>query len=636
MLTEIKDRATGWIAWIIVIIISIPFALWGVNEYFAGGSDINVAVVNGEEIDQQTYRYSLDERRAMARRVLGDRFDPDSVNTIEFRTAVLDDLILQELLSQDTEKAGYMVGDEQLAQFIRTTPQFQRDGQFDQTSYQQAVRSLGYTRASFENYLRQQNIVQQVRNGLTLSSFVTTKDQETLLALADEQRVFDYASINPEDFMQDAEITAEEIEAYYAENPQLFTTPELVKIDYVVLSVSDFAEEVEISDEEIGRFFEDNKERYRTPAQRAASHILFTVAEDADDTTIQEALDEAQSVADRARSGEDFSELARTYSEDPGSAAAGGDLGTVESGIMVKPFEDALFAMSEGEISDPVRTRYGFHVIKLTELTPEKGKELDEVREEIAAEERKRVAESMFIDRAETFRNLVYEQPESLEPVVEELGLELQTSDWFSHESGDGIADNVKVRDSAFSDDVFIENLNSEAIELDINTLVALRKRDSQSPRVRPLEEVEDQIIHRLKARTARQLVEEKGQGLLEQLNGGTDWESVLSSGGLESAQATQVRLQMDAEPSLQVTAEIFRTQPPDGSPEYGSVIQADGTYVLFRLTEVNPGVAADADQSTSEEVNRSLTARRGSDYFLSYQRGLRDATAVEVFEENL
>jgi len=636
MLTEIKDRATGWIAWIIVIIISIPFALWGVNEYFSAGGTLNVAVVNGQEIGQQEYRYALEERRSMARRVLGTQFDPDMINSPEFRKSVLDDLILRQLLDQDADKAGYRVSDSQLAEFITTTPRFQSSGQFDQALYQQQLVAQGFTKAGYEAYLRREFVLQQLRDGLGNSYIVTKQDQKNVLRLAQETRAFDYAIIEPATYAADIEIPDEEIRQYYEDNQELYQSPEMIKVEYVQLSVDDLATSVEVPDEDVSRYFEENRELYKTPEQRTASHILITVSKDADDGTVQKALAKASDLAERAGNGENFAELARTYSEDPGSAAVGGDLGVIETGLMVEPFEDELFSLQEGEISGPVKTRYGFHVIKLTGLIPEEGKDLSEVSDEIRAEEKKRIAERVFVDQAETFRNLAFEQPDSLDTVVEELGLEQQVSDWFTRDTGTGIAENPIVRDSAFSDDVYIDNLNSEAIELDINTLVALRKRETRSATMKPIEEVRAEIVDTLKQQRARERVTELGEELLARLGESGQWESLISDNAMESKQSTQTRFMPSPDTSPVVAQEVFRARSPDEEPVYGGVTVSDGGFVLYRLTDVKAGIPADADESTVQQIDEFLVKRRGGDYFLSYQNGLRDSAKVEIFEENL
>jgi peptidyl-prolyl cis-trans isomerase D len=314
----------------------------------------------------------------------------------------------------------------------------------------------------------------------------------------------------------------------------------------------------------------------------------------------------------------------------------GGDLGLIERGLMVKPFEDALFSMREDEVSDPIKTRYGFHVIKLTGLESEKGKELDEVRDEIIEEEKQRVAEGLFVDRAETFRNLVFEQPESLDAVVEELGLELRESDWFSLDSGAGIADSGLVRETAFSDDVYVENLNSEVIELDLNTLVALRKLESRPAAVKPLTDVQADIEESIRQEKARKKTVESGDQLLAELRDGADWDSIMADNQLTSGESVQTRLMSNPDTSLIVAKEIFRAEPPGSTPTYGSVTVADGSYVLYRLKEVQSGDAGAADEPTVEQIENSLARRRGVDYFASYQKGLRDSAKIEIFDENL
>lgn len=636
MLTQIRDRATGWIAWVIVIIISIPFVLWGVNEYFAGGASLNVAVVNGQDIGQQQYRNALEERRNIARRMMGGQFDPDMVNSPEFRNAVLDDLINRQLLDQDAEEAGYRVGDKQLADFITMSTQFQRDGQFDPGLYQQQLISMGLTKTGYESYLREEFVLQQMRDGLRASSMVTEKDQQDMLVLAQETRVFDHATIEPDKFSAAVEVPAEEIRLRYDENQEQYESPEVMKIQYVQLSVDDLSGEVEATDEDVELFYQNNRDLYKTPEQRSASHILLTLDSEADDEALKEILGKAIQLSDRARGGEDFSELARENSQDPGSAAMGGDLGQIEKGLMVKPFEDVLFSLQEGEISDPVKTRYGFHIIKLTELVPEQGKDRSEVREEIIEELKKSAAEGLFADRAETFRNLVFEQPESLDVVVEELGLELQESDWFSLNSGEGVADNGTVRETAFGDDVFIENLNSETIELDINTLLALRKLEVKPATVKPLEEVSDEIEQTIREGKSRELAIEAGERMLAELQEGGDWDAVTSDNQLTPSESTQARLMSDPDTPILVSKDVFTTNLRDAGPAYGGVVLADGDFVLYRLREVRPGDVEAVDDSTVGEISSSLDRRRGLDYFTSYQSGLRSAAKIEVFGQNL
>jgi peptidyl-prolyl cis-trans isomerase D len=637
MLTEIRSRATGWIAWFIVILITIPFALWGINSYFEGVDAITVASVNGEDIDQQTYRYALEDQRSRLSRVFGSNVDPNLGNSPEFKKRVVNGLIDKILLSTDADVRGYRVSNEQLNQFIQSVPQFQREGKFAPDLYESAVRTQGFQLGDFERRLRQQHIVDQIRIGFTDSEFVTEADLESLLRLVLQHREFDYTVIRPQQFVDQIEITDADIEKRYQENPELYQRPEKIKVQYVRLAVADLANGITPREDELRQAYESGQARYLAPEQRRVSHILIAVKQDSDEETRNAALEEARSLTEQARSGVDFGGLAKQHSDDPGSAAKGGDLGVIAEGVMVKPFEDAAYQLQEGEVSDPVKTRFGYHVIKITELVPESVKPFAEIRDQIEQEERKRLAEVQFIEQAETFRNLAYEQPDRLEPVAEELGLSLQTSDWFSAETGTGVAENRRIRDAAFGDDVFVEGLNSETIEVDVNTLVVLRKLESRPAAQIPLAEVRDQIEQTLIQERARERVTQLGGELLDMLQQGSAWDALIQEQGLEVAQSSQARFEQTSTPSREVVEAVFESQRPKaGEPVYGGVATAAGDYALFQLRSVEDGDPAKVDKEVVDRYRSVLSRRRGYDYFLSYQDGLRTAADIKIFQDQL
>ncbi len=638
MLTEIRSRATGWIAWFIVILITIPFALWGINSYFEGADAITVASVNGEDIEQQTYRYALEDQRSRLSRLFGSNVDPNLANSPEFKKRVVNGLIDQILLSSDADVRGYRISNEQLNQFIQSAPQFQRDGQFASDLYESSVRTQGYQLGDFERRLRQQHVADQIRIGFTDSEFVTDNDLDGLLRLVLQRREFDYTVIKPQHFMEQIEITDAEIENQYQENPELYQHPEKVKVQFVRLAVADIAKGITPGEDELRQAYETSQARYRAPEQRRVSHILIAVKQDADEEAKNAALEEALSLTQQARSGVDFEDLAKQHSDDPGSAAKGGDLGVIAEGVMVKPFEDAAYQMQQGEISDPVTTRFGYHVIKITELVPESVKPFAEIRGQLEQEERKRLAEVQFIEHAETFRNLAYEQPDSLEPVAEELGLSLQTSDWFSAETGTGIAANQRIRDAAFADDVFVEGLNSETIEIDVNTLVALRKLESRPAALIPLPEVRDQIAETLKQERARERVAQLGGELLDMLQQGSAWDALMQEHGLEVAQSSQTRIEQTSTPSREIVEAVFKSPRPkaDEPPVRGGVNTATGDYALFQVRSIEDGDPERADKEVVDRYRSVLSRRRGYDYFLSYQNGLRTAADIKIFEDQL
>ena len=639
MLTKIRDRASGWIAWIIVFLISIPFALWGVNEYFAGVGEINVADVNGVEIDQQTYRTALEDRREALSRALGGRADPELVNSIAFRRGVLDGLIQRTLLVNDAIEKGYRVSDDQLRRYIESAPQFQRDGKFDNDLYRQVVTGYRYTTTSFEERLRQENVLQQLQSGFTGSALVTSRDVDAFLKLLQQKRSFQYVVVTPEQFQDDVEVSDAEIEKHYQDDSSLYATPEQIKTQYVRLGVADLRSEISVSEDELRSLYESNKARFTTPERRKASHVLIRVTDSDGEERISEARAKAEGLLQQIRDGAAFAEVAKEHSEDPGSVTNGGDLGFVEKDAMVKPFEDALYKLADGEVSEPIRSPFGYHLIKLTELVPQTQQLFEDVREQLAEEEIRRQAEDLFLDRAETFRNLVYEHPETLEVVAEEMNLPLQTSEWFSRNEGAAgeISDNPKVREVAFSDEVYGEGLNSEALELDRDTLIALRKLELKPEAVRPLEDVRDGIVEKLKAKKARERGHALGEELLGKLKDGEEWSAAIGASNLEAQKAVITRADTQTDVSRELVEEVFRAgYPTEGQPIFGSVAREDGSYVVYRVDNVEAGDPATAPDELKTRVREALVRRRGEDLFLAYLEQLRDDATVTVFDDQL
>ncbi len=640
MLSEIRDRATGWIAYVIVGIIIIPFAFWGVNEYFAGGEDVVVATVGDAEIQQVDYRRELDNRRAQMRRMLGENFQPELANSPEFKRGVLEDLITRRLLDQHADDQGYRVGDELLAERIRSNPRFQLNDQFSPDAYRSAVAQMGLSEAGFEAAFRRQIVIEQITAGIRESAFVSPEQRDLLLAMLLQERRFDYAVLEASQFISGIEVSEAEIQAEYDENTDRYRTPERVKLEYVELSVDELAASISVDESDIQQAYEREQDRFATDPVRHASHILIETGSDAGEEEQQEALEKARELLDQIRDGADFAALAREHSDDPGSASKGGDLGRIERGSMVEPFEEALFELdSEGAVTDPVRTRFGYHLIKLTEYEPAEVKPLDEVREQLVREERTRQAEAQFLDQAETFRNISYEQPQSLEPVAGQLDLEIQSTDWFTRNEGSGIAANPQVREAAFSEDVYSEGLNSEAIELDINSLVVVRVLDKEPASVRPLDEVRADIEALLKRRKAREHVASLGPEIVGDLRSGATWQATMDEYGLSAETITWSRgrtLESNGPHPALVDAVFGAPGPSGDEPVAGGVALGDGNYALFRLIEVTEGDVNEASEELRQRVDETLLRRRSEDMLEQLIADLREQADVNVKEHAL
>jgi len=634
MLSEIRDRATGWIAYIIVGIIIIPFAFWGVNEYFAGGSDVVVATVEGTEIQQTEYRRALESQRRQMRQIMGDSFTPELANSDAFKRRVLDDLIARTLLSQHADAEGYRIGDEQLAQTIRTDPSFRDGEQFSPDMYASTVSRMGLTRTGYEARLRQQLLLEQIRAGVRSSSFYTPTERQRLTRLLAQKRRFDFAILRADRFIDEQRVSDAELRAEYESRSERYRTPERMKAEYVELSVDELADSVEVTEEDLRQAYEQNKQRFTTEPVRRASHILIESGSGEGDD--EEARAKARKLLEQIRSGADFASLAREHSDDPGSASKGGDLGRIEPGVMVEPFEEALFKLEEeGAVTrEPVKTRFGYHIIKLTEYQPGDVKPFEAVRDQLMDEERARQAEALFLDRAESFRNIAFENPQSLAPVADQLGLTIQETDWFTRQDGEGIAANPEVREAAFSAEVQEEGLNSRAIELDINTLVVLRRSEVQEASLKPLEEVRDEIERALQQRKAVEHVTELGPGLVEELESGADWGALTTDRDLESRQVTWSRAAPgeEAAPPQELLNAVFRApQPESGGAFHGGVSLRTGNFGLFRLNEVVEIEPGEAPEEARNRVENRLNQRRNQDMLAEYIADLRSRAEVEI-----
>ncbi len=638
MLSKIREKATGFIAYAIVILISIPFALWGINSYFEGQGQAVVATVEGVEVDLNTFQQALAERRRLVTQVLQNNPGSDYFESAAFKNQVLEGLIQNAAQSSWSQETGYRVSDEVLGQQIRQLPYFQTDGNFDQQRYQDLVANAGMSVARFEQQQRQQLISEQIESAFTDSAFVARADVDRALVLLEQTRTADYAVLSSSNPDIEVNVDEDEIRSFYEQNQGSFFAPEQMQVNYVVLSVDKIAEGVEIDEEEARRYYDDNPGRFGRPEERRVSHILIELPADAGEEAVDAAREEAAALVEQARGGADFAELAKMHSDDSGSAANGGDLGVLSSGAMVKPFEDAAFALeSAGDVSEPVRSRFGFHVIKLTELREPSISPFEEVREVIEAQLRRQLAESQYLESVETFSNIVYEQPESLAPAADDLGLEIESTDWFSAGQGDGVAANPRFRTIAFSDEVRIDGLNSEAFEIDADTTVAVHRIDVRERRLQSLDEVRDEILATLESRARADAVKAEGESLVAELNAGKAWSELVEAHRLDSAEFIGTRQEGFDTVSRELAQEIFSLDAPgEGEIVSGGFATSDGNYVIYRLTDVTDGDPAQVSEARREEVRAVLRSRHADGVYLGFQQALRDGAQVQVFEDQL
>lgn len=635
MLTAIREGSKGWISGIVIGLIVLTFALWGIGSYLEGGGEVTVASVNGDEIDAYTYQNQLSRQRQALTSQFGRSLSPEMIQALGLRQRVLDNLIESRLLGQYTLERNYRLTDEEVAGRIRDNEAFQIDGRFDPALYERLLAGSGLSPQGFEAAERQDGMIQQLSGAIADSAFLVGPEVTRLISLQDQTRDVRYAVIPGDLYVEEFAVSAEEARARYDAGIEDYYTPARMRVEYIDLSLDALAADADPSEEEILQTYERISERLKTAEVRRASHILIGVDGDTDEARA-DAQAEAEAVLSQAQAGADFSELAAEYSDDTGSANSGGDLGVIARGQMVQPFEDAVFAMAEGELAGPVETQFGFHIIKLTALQAGQQQTLDEARDEVVAEARRAAAEAMFNDLVEPFDNAIFEQPETLEPASDTTGLAVMTSDWFTRDEGSGIAVEPAVRTAAFSPDVLDEGLNSPAVELGFDRMVALRKLEYEPASPRQFEEVHGEIVAAIRLERSRVKAEEVATGSIADLTHLASWDIMLAKNEWRAETLPGTRSQVS--PGLAELADSAFTAsvPRNGQPVYGHAVLANGDVAVYALTAVTPGDLGTVDAATRSLLEQQLVQRDGDGVYRSFIESLRAQADITINEEQI
>lgn len=591
MLEYFRSKAQGWLAWIIVGAIIVTFALFGIESYLGGRREPGVASVNGQEISQQRLQQAYQMQRQRLQEMFGDNFNPEMFPEARMKEQILEDLIQQELLVVAAKENGLRLGNEQLDALIRDVPQFQRDGKYSQEVFEQALRSQGQSIALFKENARREVLSQQLQIAVMGSEFATASEELALMQLRSQTRDVGYMVLPAANYEKAMVVTDEEIGRYYEENAVRFAIPEQVSINYIELNAQSMAAGIPVTEQEIVERYESQKLNYRSPEERRARHILIRVDKAADEKSVAAAKEQIEALAKRLAQGESFAELAKKESQDPGSAPDGGDLNYFGRGVMDPAFETAAFTLNKGEISQPVRSSFGFHLIKIDDVRGGETKPLAEVRSQIAAEIRQEQAEQKYFELADKLGNLAYEHPDNLEEASSQLGLPVQQSAPFARSGGVGIAANDKVAAAAFSERVMTQGENSEVLEVGDKHLVVLRVREHTPEKRRALEEVKAQISALLKKEKAKHHVEEVADGLLTRLAQGENPLVLAKEAKVEWRREASAARDGGALPAA-VAAQAFRMpRPTDGASTAKAPMPEGGQALIALYAVASPSV---------------------------------------------
>lgn len=609
---------------VIMAIIVLPFAFFGIDSYFrAGSGGDSVATVGDYKITQYEFNQALRERQDTLRQVAGSRVDPALLDSSELRFAVIDNLVQQRLLLARAARTGLVITDRQVQDLVSNVDAFKEDGKFSYARYEQLLKAQSMTPPIFEQRIRQDLTTDHVIHPYSSSSFVSRAEAANLLRITEQQREISYFTLAPDRFVSQVKLDADAVKKYYDSHQEEFRVPEQVRVEFLALSVENLVSQVELTAAEVRKAYDENSKRFEVKESRQASHILIG----ADASGGADAKKKAQAKADELyaqlkKTPKEFAALAKQYSQDPGSATKGGDLGYFERGAMVKAFDEAVFSMKAGEISKPVETEFGYHIIRLDAVRGGKGKTFEEARAEIEAELKQQRAARKFAELGEAFSNTLFEQSGSLKASADLIKATPQKSGWITRAGADNaLLGNPKLLQAIFSDDVLKNKRNTEAIEAAPGVLVAARLAEHKPAIIQPFDQISGALMKKLTLQQAGQLAAQEGRARLAALKEGkaaeASWSAPLlvSRGDAKGIPGEALR-------------QAFKVDVSSKLPVYSGATAGDG-YTLVRVSKVQE--AATGDKEKQNAIAQTLRQVSSQAELSAYLASLKQSTEIKI-----
>lgn len=607
MLEQIREGSQGFLAKAILVIIALTFVLAGIGSYISTDINQTAVEVNGDEISLNAVEQAYQSERARLQNQFGDAFSQLASNDeymANLRQSVVERLIGDKLIEQQAKNLGLRVSEEQIKQAILAAPEFQIGGNFSNERYLALIRQSGFTSADFQEYMRTDMTRRQVAIALTASEFALPGESTQVLALQQQTRDGRFLQINATSFVDDVVVSDEEIKNYYETNLASFDTQEQVKLSYIEVRSNDLKAEISVSDEEISQYYQDNLDSYQTEEERRASHILVEFGDDEDAAEAK-----ITALLARVKSGEDFAELAKAESEDVVSAELGGDLDWFSKGAFDPEFEEAVFALENiNDVTDVVKSAFGFHVIKLTDVKPGSVQPLEEVTATIKTQLTQSKASEAFFSLTEELEQVAFESPDDLLDVAEIAKVEIQKTDLFDRQSAPLIFNQPTILDTIFDPDFIDEGLNSEVIEVGSEHVVVLRIDEYEAERTQSLEEVKDSIVSILNSEKAQAAAREWALTIKDDLINGADVQEKLDTKAVTWTSMSALGRFANDVPA-QVTDELFKLSTGDDA-ESLSVIDVNFEDVaLVQLEKINTDKPVESSQivAASERMAQQL-----------------------------
>ena len=640
MLQFIRERTTGLVAWGFVILITVPFALWGVHEYISPNPDVVLAEIEDTEIHYSDFQRAYARARQQYQEALGSGAMTEQQDR-NLRSVTLNQMVMYVILDRSAADLGLRITDRQLAKTLQAQF-FQGNSNLSREQYINILSRQGLTPERYENELRRQLLRQQLIQGIMQSAIITGSELVDIARLSYQQRVFSVLSFLPENYSEDLPDDAT-IQAFFEANRANFVIPEQIQVDYILISKAAIAANINASEEELRSLYETQKINYAQQEQIEASHILLQVEDDADESAWDKATERARELKSALDAGADFAALATDYSDDSGSAINGGSLGGFGRGIMVPAFEEAAFALAIGEISDPVRTEFGIHLILTTDHLETKTRPFAEVRAEILQTLQNREADQIYFEQAEQLATLTYENPELLETAAEQTALPIFRSQWFSYNGKGNDADldlelfaDPTILAAAFAPEAISSRENSQLLELNGERSMVLRVAERRQPRQQPLEEVQAGIVEQLELESTAAKARAAGNRSLGLLRSGLPAAAVAATADLSWVEYEALDRNSDAVDAILLQSVFRASEPVGGQPSYGGVVVRDGGYRVFSVTAVDDGNLGALTEEEREAVKYTLMDAHGKNAFIALQLGRRNASQVYISNVNL
>ena len=613
---------------VIMVIAVLPFLFWGIDSYRNTDGQDYIAIISGEKIHRQEFDQALRDRYNAMRDSMGDSFNISMLDDPGVRVSVLEGLIQQRLLNREAERLGLAISDSQLVEVLQSIPAFQQDEKFSNQLYKELLLNKGLDVVTFESNIRQDMMRQQVVDGYTKNGFISNTVAKNIMHLSGEKREISSVQIQPEQFLSKMKPGNDEIKEYYVSHQTEFKQPEEVEIEYLVLSVDDLAKKIQVSSDEIKKYFEEHKVEFGQIEERQASHILLSAPVTASDADKAAARSKAEELLSQIKQApQNFAELAKNHSQDAGSADKGGDLGFFGRGTMVKAFEDEIFQMEPEEIRGPVQTDFGFHIIKLTAIKAGENVNFDEVKDEVEKKLRRQKSSKDFGEKAEEFRNIVYEESDSFQLAAETLKLSIQTSDWISRTGGkEPYFTNVKLLQVMFSEDSIKNKQNSEVIEITPDTLISARVLGHKPAAMRSMAEVREKIFGILARQQASDQAVKEGTEKLGQLHKGE--KDIVKWGPDQTVSRNDPQGLEEG-----VLRAIFKVKS-FSFPAYTGVINLQGGFSLVRISNVIEAISPDEEKV--KVFSRQLQQLYAEEELSSYLAAIKQRSDVTVMRERI